>query len=202
MLNGNELYSKVCEKLDTNAPTFGVLADMFKFSETGYNYIVRNRIKMIIRETINQAIDLAKQDVLMFMRKYWAQDSKKTLEQGINYIQKRRFTDISLSFGLFIGADEDYFQYVLSMAKRMHDRGKMVKWTNPLTRDIEEDIIGYTQKYASNRVKYWITEGLRNVNLGWMAGKGRIPKKVELEIEGMKSRLSNYNGVYKPLIFN
>ena len=187
--------TELFEKLDTNPPVFGGLVNLFRITGTGYNWIVRNRLKTTIRITINAAIDITKEEVAWFINRYWAFDTGKTADQGTQYIRKRMFTDLSKAFGLFIGANEEYFQYVLTMAERMAAQGKSVNWTNPATKEIEKDILGETIKYARERMRINLKELLQGINLGWMLGKGRIAKKVEIANKILKP----YRGTMKPI---
>jgi hypothetical protein len=145
---------------------------------------------------MNAAIDQTKEEVAIFINTYWAFDTGKTADQGTQYIRKRMYSDLSTAFGLFIGADEEYFQYVLTMAKRLRARGKSVNWTNPLTKKIEDDILGKTTAYAKERLQINIKEFLSSVELGWMVGKGAITRK---KIEIVNKILTPYRGTYKPI---
>lgn len=187
--------SELVEKLDTNKPEVGVLYNLFQFSTTGQHWITNNRMKTTIRIAINAAIDQTKDEVAAFINQYWARKTGTTIAEGLQYIDKRQFTDFSVAFGLFIGADEEYFKYVLTMYDRMKAKGKSVNWTNPNTQYIEDDILGRTEEFAMQRLKMNIHEFLDGINLGWMVGKGRLPKKIEVA----NKLLAPYRGTYKPI---
>lgn len=189
---------QIFEKIDTNAPAYGALVNFFRVTQTGYNWIVKNRLKTVIRTLLNAAIDQTKEETAIFINTYWAFDTGRTADQGTGYIRKRMFTDLSQAFGLFIGADEEYFQYVLTMADRMRAKGKAVNWTNPKTRVIEDDILGKTAAYAKERLQINIKEFLASLQLGWMVGRGAITKQ---KIEIANKLLTPYRGTYKPIQF-
>jgi hypothetical protein len=195
MTTGHELYAQISAKLDTNKPNVGALYNLFQFSPTGQHWITNNRIKTTIRIAINAAIDQTKDEVAAFINFYWARDTSTTIAEGLVNLDKRQFTDFSVAFGLFIGAEEEYFKYVLTMYERMKARGKSVNWTNPNTQYIEDNILGRTEEFAMQRLKINIRAFLDGINLGWMVGKGRMPKKIEVA----NMLLAPYRGTYKPI---
>lgn len=181
----------------TNPIRFGKFVQLFYFTRSGQTYIKRNRLQSIIKECVRKAVQKAKEDVAEYISKFWAQETLKMNRDAIRRIYQNAFYDMTQPFGITIGSDLEYAQYVFSMAARMRRRGKAVNWTNPLTRKIEYDIIGNTERYAFIRFKYHVNNELTNVGLGWMTGKGRMPKDVELLYYKNAKHLPRYYGASK-----
>lgn len=179
----------------TNAPTYGDLYQFFLFTNTGRKWLRRNQLMTQVRIAIRAAIELSKEEASWFLARYWAFDTGATSQEGIDYIRKRAFTDFDTPYGLYIGANLDYFQYVLTMAERMQARGKQVNWTNAQTKTIENDILGNTLRYVNDRLKINIKDALSGIGLGWMLGQGRMPQRIDV----LGKQIKRFQGAHKPI---
>ena len=178
----------------TKAPTYGGLYEFFNIKKTGVNWLKRNRILTTFKISVDAAIDLTKEQGAQFMMDFWAQDTLKTSKEAIKFIKKRVFK-VNTNFGLYIGVNTEYFKYVITMYERMKKRGKRVNWTNVNTKYIETDILGKTIKYVNAQMKTNLRDALTGAGLGWMLGKGRMPKRMKV----LAKRVSKYQGKVKPI---
>lgn len=179
----------------------GNVVSLFNFTRPGMKYFKRNRLKNVMLKIIQKAWQLTKWEVERYIDFYWPRDTSAMIMRAKVWLGRFAVYDINKVPNLLIGSDVDYAAWVFSMAERMQRRGKSVNWTNPNTRKIEDDILGETVDFAKRMFQFKIQAVLDEFNLGWLFGRGRMPKNPELHLhettKGRKAqvrKLPRYRG--------
>ena len=155
----------------------------FHLTTAGLQYIKRNRLQNVVKLQLQLAVNQTKEDIALYIMQFWAQDTFALVQSALQLLRRDQWYDLASRFKINIGSAAEYFKYVLTMYKRMKARGKSVKWTNPFTKRVQKDFIGITSKYARERLKINIDRFLKEVNLGWLFGVGRMPKAVVVKFK-------------------
>lgn len=185
----------------TNVQT-GQIVQVFKFPQGALTYIKKNRLTNVVKTSIQTALKKARTDAAAWMREYWPIDTHHLLTNAIKYLYRHRWYNVEDALLIEIGSDVVYLRYLVDLADRMAAKGKRVNWTNARTRMIEDDIIGHTIEFYVARIKEHIANELTNVGLGWMQGKGRMPKHPVVTTQKYKREIKRYYGKKKLLRWN
>ena len=182
----------------------GNVVSLFNFTRPGMAYFRRNRLKNVMLKIIQKAWYSTKGAVERYIDYYWPRDTSAMIARAKVWLGRFAVYDINKVPNLLIGSDVDYAAWVFSMAERMQRRGKSVKWTNRRTKQIEDDILGETVDFAKKVFAIQIQKFLDFYNLGWLFGRGRMPKHPEIHLPettpGRKPqvrKLPRYRGKFK-----
>jgi hypothetical protein len=152
----------------------------------------------MIKEVIRGAIIQAKLKTAIFIATYWTWDTYKMEKSAVTWIERCAFYDLGETFGVYVGTDAEYAKYVQNMYQRYHaGEIQTLNWTNPRMMEIEHDMLGETVKFAVKTFKETVNQYLVQVGLGWMTGRGRMPKHVEVLYNEREKSLPRFHGSEK-----
>ncbi len=187
----------------TGSPTLGKFVSLFYLTRAGRVYLQRHRLQSMIKKVIRAAIIQAKLKTALFIAERWTWDTYKMEQSAITWINRCAFYDL----GQTVGSDAEYAGYVFTLAKRLRvgftdKNGKQygpgqVHWTNPKMKTIEDDPLGETVKFAVKVFKETLNYYLNEIGLGWMTGRGRMPKHVEVLYNEKEKDLPRFHGSEK-----
>jgi len=170
-----------------NAPPYGFVTKFFFLTPSGLMFLERYRLKARALSAIRKGIQQAKRDIEQWLFHYWARDTGKLVRSMVKFLNRNVFNDLSTPFKIAIGSDIDYYQWVIKMTN--------VNWTNQNTVEIEGSPEYKMMDYIYKSLRMYIPIALDEAGLGWMVGRGALPKQITIEYtSGMKKVVPRYRG--------
>jgi len=193
----------VIPKQDTKTNiTEGVMLPVFFIRPSSANYLRKNRLGNILLQSIRRSIDSSRTKTEKFIRKFWPRDSGNLISNALMFLSRNRWYRLFDPHFVEIGSDLEYAKWVFSMTERFrlkHRRRPM--WQNPNTFAIEDEIVEKTAGYYKFIFKQELKKELNSAGLGWMFGKGRMPKAPVVKTAKRSRKIQKYYLRQKPIAF-
>jgi len=169
-----------------NVPPFGYLTEFFFLTPSGLQFLKRHRLQAAALRALRRGIQQAKRDVEGWIYHFWARDTGALARSLVKFLNRNVFNDLSQAMKIAIGSDVYYHQYVLRM--------KGVNWTNKHTKTIEGKMESELVKQCYKSLRMYIPLALDAVGLGWMVGRGALPKQITVTHGSTTRVVPRYRG--------
>lgn len=186
---------QITVKVDTKTTiTEGKISAIFQLRPAVLKYIKDNRLYSILLQIIRKSIDESKAATEKFVKKFWPKDTGNLIDNMMMFLRRHRFYNLYDPHLIEVGSNIEYAKWVFSMSQRLG----FVNWTNKNTHAIQDEIVEKTLGFYKYTFNIRLRENLRNAGLGWMIGKGRIPKSPEVITNKRKRKIKRYKLRKKP----
>ena len=136
---------------------------------------------------LRRGIQQAKREIEAWLLDKWARDTGRLVHSMMKFLRRNMFNDLKKVFIVALGSDVHYLPYVLKMIG--------VNWTNKQTKSIEGHMMESLIIECGKRFRKYIPLALDESGLGWMTGRGFLPKQFKtLTSRGNEKVIPGYKG--------